>query len=305
MLEDHTAGSPVQEVIWTDLTPPLIREALQEKDVYVGEQVIRDWLDEHGYSLRKMRKILDMGQHQDRDAQFVNIARIKERYLGSDDPILSIDTKKKEWLGTFYRQGRLYTKEGIPAWDHDYQRFALGVVVPYGLYDLKLNQGYVLLGMSKDTSEFATDSIEWWWHEAGQRMYPKAKSLCLLADGGGSNHVDKYLFKEDLQKLACRLGLELRMAHYPPYCSKYNPIERRLFCHLTRAAQGVLFDSVKTVKGLFEKARTKTGLSVVVEMTEKVYEIGRKYSEGFKESMKILFDDYLPKWNYRAVPLLP
>jgi hypothetical protein len=303
VLEGRTAGSPVKpEVVWTDLSVAQIQEQLAEKDLYVCRQVVRDLLAEQGYRLRKMRKVLDMGEHQDRDRQFRNIARIKAEYQASADPIVSIDTKRKEWLGTFYRAGRLYTREGLPAWDHDYQRFATGLVVPYGLYDLKRNIGYVNLGESKDTSEFACDSIEWWWRESGRRLYPEARSVCLLCDGGGSNHVDKYLFKEDLQKLSDRLGLEVRVAHYPPYCSKYNPIERRLFCHLSRAAQGVVFDSIATVKRLFERARTATGLGVVVGTTRKVYELGRKYAEGFKENMKILFDELLPRWNYRAVP---
>lgn len=304
VVEQHAAGSPVKDQTWTDLSVAQIQQRLQEKNLHVCLDVVRDLLDEEGYGLRKMQKYLDMGQHQDRDAQFLNIARIKAEYLASEDPILSIDTKKKEWLGTFYRGGKLYTKRfgQILAWDHDYQRFATGVVVPYGLYDLKRNAGYVNIGTSKDTSELATDSIEWWWRERGQYLYPKAKSVCLLADGGGSNHVDKYLFKEDLQKLSDRIGLEIRMAHYPPYCSKYNPIERRLFCHLTRAAQGVMFDTVETVKYLLEKARTEAGLSVVVAVSHKVYQLGRKYADGFKQNMKILFDDHLPRWNYRAIP---
>lgn len=303
VLQTRTAGSPVRDHTWTDLSVAEIQRRLAQKDLGVCSHVVRDLLAQEGYGLRKMRKVLDMGQHHQRDEQFVNLARIKAEYLASADPILSIDTKKKEWLGTFWRAGRVYASDGITVWDHDYQRFASGVVVPYGLYDLKHNAGYVNLGTSKDTSEFACDSIGWWWHQFGRRLYPNARSVCLLADGGGSNHVDKYLFKEDLQGLSDRLGLEVRMAHYPPYCSKYNPIERRLFCHLTRAAQGVVFDSVATVKRLFESARTQAGLRVVVGTTDKVYQTGRAYSEGFKENMKIAFDEHLPKWNYRAIPL--
>ena len=178
-------------------------------------------------------------------------------------------------------------------------------MIPYGIYDLKRNFGYISLGTSKDTSEFACDSIAWWWTAFGRGLYPGASSICLLCDGGGSNSASKYLFKEDLQELSDRLGVELRVAHYPPYCSKYNPIERRLFCHRTRACQGVLFDSAATVKRLLEKTRTATGLRVVVEVLDKVYQTGRKYSEGFKEDMAIVFDDLLPKWNYRAIPSTP
>jgi hypothetical protein len=306
VLENHTAGSPMrQEVIWTDLTPKEIQTNLMEKDFYVSEYTVRQLLDDQGYRRRQMLKYLDMGQHEGRDAQFLNVARIKGEYLNSANPIISIDTKKKELLGTFYRDGRVYTRQALLAYDHDFPGHAEGVVVPYGVYDLKLNSGYVMLGGGKDTSEFACDSIEWWWREFGRRLYPGARSVCLLCDGGGSNSANKYLFKEDLQGLSDRLGLELRVAHYPPYCSKYNPIERRLFCHMTRACQGVLFDSVATVKRLLERTQTAKGLRVAVGTTDKEYLAGRSYSEGFKENMKVLFDDHLPKWNYRAVPTIP
>jgi hypothetical protein len=303
ILENHTAGSPMkQEVLWTDLTPKEIQEALGERDYYFGLPFIRQLLLEEGYRPLKARKDLEMGCHPDRNAQFENIARLKQEYLASGNPVVSTDTKKRELLGTFYRAGRVYTREGLLAYDHDFPSFSTGVVVPYSIYDLKRNFGYVSLGTSRDTTAFACDSILWWWTNYGQYLYPASKSICLLCDGGGSNSSTKYLFKEDLQRLADTIGLEVRVAHYPPYCSKFNPIERRLFPHMTRAAQGVLFDSVETVKRLFEKTCTQTGLGVVVEIVHKIYETGRKYTEGFKETMKILFDDLLPKWNYRAVP---
>jgi Rhodopirellula transposase DDE domain len=303
VLENHTAGSPMRpEVIWTDLTPKEIQTTLRERDLYVSEDLVRQLLRDHGYRRRQMLKYLDMDQHPDRDAQFVKIARLKEEYLTSGQPILSIDTKKKELLGTFYRDGKVYSRQALLAYDHDFPSYAEGVVIPYGIYDLKRNCGYVSVGTSKDTSEFACDSLAWWWLEHGRRLYAAATSICLLCDGGGSNSASKYLFKEDLQKLSDRLGVEIRVAHYPPYCSKYNPIERRLFCHLTRACQGVLFDSVATVKRLLEKTQTATGLSVIVEVLDKVYQTGRKYTQGFKENMAIRFDDFLPKWNYRAIP---
>lgn len=291
-----------EEVIWTDMSPKEIQADLMEKDLYVSLDTVRQLLEEQGYRRRQMLKYLDMDQHPDRDAQFNNIARIKAEYLNSANPIVSIDTKKKELLGTFYRDGKVYTKQALLAYDHDFPSYASGVVIPYGIYDLKRNLGYISVGTSKDTSEFATDSIAWWWEYFGCKLYPGANSICLLADGGGSNGANKYIFKEDLQKLSDRLGMEIRMAHYPPYCSKYNPIERRLFCHMTRACQGVLFDSVQTVVRLLQKTQTATGLRVIVEVLDKVYQTGRKYTEGFKENMKILFDDLLPKWNYRAVP---
>ena len=158
------------------------------------------------------------------------------------------------------------------------------------------------LGTSHDTSEFACDSLRHWWEGQGRASYPRATSLLLLCDGGGSNSATQYLFKEDLQRLADRVGIEIRVAHYPPYTSKYNPIEHRLFPHLTRACQGVIFHTVELVKGLMERARTATGLEVTVGILDKVYRTGRRYAVDFKETMRIVFDDVLPKWNYRAIP---
>ncbi len=198
--------------------------------------------------------------------------------------------------------GHLLTQGAIETFDHDFPSFAEGVVIPHRLYDVKENEGHVNLGTSHDTGEFACESIERWWEAKGRALYPRARSILLLCDGGGSNSASQYLFKEDLQKLVDRLGIEIRVAHYPPYCSKYNPIEHRLFPHLSRACQGVIFERVGLVKELMEKASTSTGLRVTVDILDKVYRTGRKYAEGFKKGMKIVFDDILPKWNYRAVP---
>ena len=158
------------------------------------------------------------------------------------------------------------------------------------------------MGTPKDTSEFACDSLYQWWQADGQVAYPQAKSLLLLCDGGGSNSASHHIFKEDLQQLAERLGLEIRVAHYPPYTSKYNPIEHRLFSQVSRACRGIIFTAVEQVQHYMAKTHTSTGLKVVVNILNKVYATGRKVAEGFKETMRIVFDDVLPKWNYRAVP---
>ncbi len=218
VLEGHTAGSPMrEEVIWTDLTPKEIQADLMECDLYVSEHIVRQLLRDAGYRVRQMSKYLDMGEHVDRNAQFENIARIKGQYLGSANPIVSIDTKKEELLGTSYRDGKVYCRQPLLAYDHDFPSYAEGKVIPYGVYDLKRDFGYLSVGTSHDTTEFACDSIAWWWTEHGHELYPGADSICLLCDGGGSNSSNKYLFKEDLQGLADRLGVEIRVAHYPPY----------------------------------------------------------------------------------------
>jgi Rhodopirellula transposase DDE domain len=177
-----------------------------------------------------------------------------------------------------------------------------GTVIPHGVYDVGLNRGFVHLNTSHDTSELACDSLAAWWEGHGCAAYPRAEKLLVLCDGGGSNGASRYVFKEQLQGLADRLGVEIRVARYPPYCSKYNPIEHRLFSHLTRACRGVIFRTLETVRHSMPKAGTATGLEVEVSLLAKVYETGRKCAAGFEETMRIVFDEILPKWNYRAVP---
>lgn len=209
---------------------------------------------------------------------------------------------KKEFIGNFYRDGKFYCTETVKVYDHDFSTFSNGVVIPHGIYDVKLNEGYITLGTSKDTSEFCCDCIKEWWENYGKENYLKANSILVLADGGGSNSSRHYIFKEDLQKLVNEIGIEIRMAHYPPYTSKYNPIEHRLFCHVTSACKGAVFSSIDVVKNLIDKTSTSTGLKVFSTIKDKVYATARKVSENFKKNMKIVFDDYLGKWNYRVIP---
>ncbi len=188
--------------------------------------------------------------------------------------------------------------------DHDWASLAEGVAIPHGLYDLSDNIGYIQIGTSHDTSEFACDSIRYWWNTYGKARYPLADSILLLCDGGGSNSSRYYIFKQDLQALVNELGIEIRIAHYPPYTSKYNPIEHRLFPHVSRMCQGMIFEDAQMVKELMEKATTRTGLKVFTAILDKSYQTGRKVAEDFKANMKIVFDEFLPQWNYTAKPEL-
>jgi hypothetical protein len=205
-------------------------------------------------------------------------------------------------IGHFFRPGKLYTQEIIRVNDHDFPSYAEGKVVPHGLYDINQNVGYMTLGMSADTSEFACECVRQWWLTHGCVNYTEATALLLLCDCGGSNNARYYLFKEDLQQLADELNIEIRIAHYPPYTSKYNPIEHRLFPHITNACKGVVFKSIELVNELMAEAKTTTGLKVFSTILNKTFETGHKVADDFKETMKIQFDDYLPKWNYVAVP---
>lgn len=237
-----------------------------------------------------------------RNEQFEYIAKQKAIYWSTNNPILSMDTKKKEQIGNFYREGRLLTTGEIQAFDHDFKSFSEGVIIPHALYDLKRNHGFINIGTSRDTTEFACDSIRNWWYKQGQFNYPHASSILILCDGGGSNSSRYYIFKQDLQDLVNEIGIEIRIAHYPPYCSKYNPVEHRLFPHVTRACQGMLFKTTEFVRDLISKTKTKRGLSVTVDILDRVYETKRSATEQFKLNMPIVFDDILPQWNYRAIP---
>ena len=205
-------------------------------------------------------------------------------------------------IGNFYRPGKLYTTEVVRVNDHDFESLADSKIVPHGLYDIHRKSGYIVLGTSHDTSEFACACIRHWWLNYGQLDYPKATSILLLCDCGGSNNARHAIFKEDLQKLADELAIEIRIAHYPPYTSKYNPIEHRLFPHITKACSGVIFTSVERVKAVISKAKTSQGLKVFISIMDRVFETGRKVADGFKENITIEFDPFLPKWNYVAIP---
>mgnify|MGYP000853814667 FL=1 len=303
VLEVRTAGDPDEEdILWTDLSPRQIAEAVTDMGTPVSPPVVQDWMEGQRLARHKIEKVLPGGQSSDRDTQFLRIAELKAEYLMAGNPVFSVDTKAKEHLGQLFRKGRVWTQQAFQAFDHDFPSWATGVIIPHGIYDLVRNRGHLNLGLSHDTSQFACDSFRWYWNRIGQRCYPNATSILLLCDCGGSNSAAQYLFKHDLQALVDDLGIEIRVAHYPSYCSKFNPIERRFFPHVARACQGMLFDTLDVVVRLMRKASTRTGLQTTVNVIRRVYETGRKVADTFKAAMPILFDHVLPKWNYVAQP---
>jgi hypothetical protein len=290
------------DVLWTDLSLPQLAQELAQRGTPLSPPTIKQWLTEHDLGQRKMAKTVHGGHSPDRNTQFEHIAALRADYEAAGNPIFSIDTKKKEHLGGLYRAGRVYGQEAFRAFDHDFPSWGTGVVIPHGIWDLRRNHGHINLGLSHDTSEFACESFRWFWFRSGRWRYPNATSILWLCDAGGSNSARQYLFKQDLQRLVNTIGVEIRVAHYPAYCSKFNPIEHRFFPHVTRACAGVLFDTLETVVHLMRKTATKTGLTVTVHVMKKLYETGRKVSRAFKTHLPLLFDAVLPKWNYRALP---
>jgi hypothetical protein len=217
VLRRHTAGDPMrEEVKWTNLSKREIADRLAKTSTPVSVNIVTQLLDEADFHRRKLRKTLALGNAPRRNDQFEHIAELVDQYETSANPVLSMDTKKKEPLGPYYRPGMLFAPEEVPVYDHDFLHAAKGVLYPHGLYDLKQNVGHLYLGLSHDTSQFACDNVYRWWMRFGRWEYPDATSLLLLCDCGGSNDYRRYLFKQSLQMLADRLQLTVRVAHYPP-----------------------------------------------------------------------------------------
>jgi hypothetical protein len=305
VVKNNTAGSPMDESIkWTNLSRRQIAEGLAEYGFGVSVTVVDQLLDKHNFRRRQAFKT-EAGKKNipHRDEQFKKIEVLKQQYYDQGNPVMSMDVKKKELIGNFFRSGKLYTTETLRVNDHDFESLSEGKVIPHGLYDLARNIGYITLGTSRDTSEFACVCIRNWWLNYGTYDYPDATSILLLCDCGGSNNARYYIFKEDLQKLSNELKIEIRIAHYPPYTSKYNPIEHRLFPHITRACQGLIFKTVELVREAIDRTTTSTGLKVFTSVVDQVFATGRKVADGFKENMKLKFDELLPQWNYVASPL--
>jgi hypothetical protein len=278
-------------------------QSFAEKGLATSRFIVKQLVKMKGLALRKMSKVMTLKEVANRDQQFRYIGERQAEFRSKGFPILSIDTKKKEFIGQFYRNGKSYCQEAVKVYDHDFPSLAKGVVIPHGIYDVVKNKGYLSLGKSKDTSEFLCDNLRHHWQNSISRDYPEATQMLLLMDGGGSNSCLHYIVKEDLQKLANELGIKITIAHYPAYCSKYNPIEHRLFPHLQRSWEAMVFENYEIIKEQAGKTTTEKGLKVVAWINEKLYQNGRKYSENFKETMTIVFDEVLPKWNYQIQPL--
>lgn len=303
MVDTYTAGDPVQDgVLWTNLRRPEIAARLSDEGFPVSVTVVDRLLEEFEMDHREPQKIKTMKQHPDRNAQFEHIAKLKQEYLESGDPVLSMDTKRREMLGEYARPGRLLSSGRLRAWDHDFPIHSPGIVIPHGLFDGRLNEGYLHLGVSHDTSQFAADALLDWWRTYGQQRYPRAENLLLLCDAGGSNSYRRLAFKQELQRVADKSGLWIRVAHYPPGCSKYNPIEHRLFPHVTRECQGLFLTSVNQVRDLMRKATTTTGLRTFARTLSRYYELGKKALIKTATDLCLAFDDVLPQWNYILCP---
>lgn len=303
-LETHTAGSPVNPgELWTNRSAGALADELAEQGHAVDRKTVEQILKrELKLGRRQTTKKLTMDESADRDAQFQRVQAYKAKFLKQGFSVLSIDTKKKELLGKFFRRGPAWTNADVRAWDHDFPSYSWGKVIPYGVYDLPRNESLMYLAQGFDTGQLAVDAVRRWWYRLGQWKYPGDAPILLLADCGGSNGYRVPLFREQLQLLANRLGKVIRVCHIPPYCSKYNPIDHRLFCHVTRSLQGLLLRNMDLVRTAIAGTTTRTGLRVATELARKLYPKGIKASPEYLENETVIRDKLLPKYNYRFEP---
>lgn len=301
----HTAGLPQDEnVIWVSLTVPQITREMIEKGCDVSEYIARQILESLGYRHRSFRKDIQMRDVEGRDAQFKNIAAIREQAAAAGLPIISIDTKKKELVGNFKRDGKVLCIGQPRSLDHDFATFSEAQIVPHGIYDVTTNTGYMTIGTSHDTSKFVCDNIERVWNNHLQKQYPDARTLVILCDGGGSNSSSHRIVKQDFMDLATELNMNLLVLHYPPYCSKYNPIEHRLFSQITRSWSGAPLLSVENAAERARATTTITGLTVHVDINDKTYDIKRPINESYDKMLKqrVVYQEGSSKWTYLVKP---
>jgi transposase len=304
LVEPTTRGDPMSPLRWTCKSTPRLAQELAEMGHEVSQRSVCDLLAELGYSLQSVRKTREGGQNPDRDAQFQHIAKIAAQYQAAGDPVISVDTKKKELVGDFKNAGQEWQPKGEPekVRVHDFIDPELGKVAPYGVYDIAANQGWVSVGIDHDTAEFAVESIRRWWKEMGRPRYPTAHRLLITADCGGSNGYRVRLWRLELQNLADELNLTIQVCHFPPGTSKWNKIEHRMFCHITNNWRGRPLISREVVVNLIGGTTTDTGLQIRSQLDENSDEAGIKVKDAELANLAIERDEFHGEWNYRLRP---
>ena len=306
LLDPVTRGDPMSPLRWTCKSTPKLATELRAIGHEVSQATVWRLLDELDYSMQSNRKSREGGSHADRNAQFEFINSSVKDLLARGLPAISVDTKKKELVGCFKNGGQEWEKKGSPTevdvYDFPNKQLGVGKVSPYGVYDMARNEGWVSVGITHDTAEFAGESIRRWWLRMGQRVYPKAKELLITADGGGSNGVRVRLWKVVLRKLSDELGLTIHMRHFPPGTSKWNKIEHRMFCHITENWRARPLTDHLTVVNLIAHAGTSKGLTIQAELDESQYETGKTVSDEEMAKLRITRCAVHGEWNYSFAP---
>ena len=304
LIDPSTRGDPMAPLLWTCKSTRNLADGLRALGHQVSHQTVGRLLVELGYSLQSNRKTEEGKDHPDRDAQFGHINAKVRSFQRRGQPVVSVDTKKKENVGNYRNSGREWEPEGQPrrVKSKDFPDKELGKVAPYGVYDLTANEGWVSVGISHDTAEFAVESVKRWWYWMGRPTYPEAKELLITADGGGSNGSRNRLWKFCLQELANETGLQITVCHFPPGTSKWNKIEHRMFCHITENWRGRPLVSRAVIVNLIGSTKTREGLRVRAELDTNTYEKGIKVTKQEMESVRLEKDKFHGNWNYTIKP---
>ncbi len=304
-LVDPTAkGDPMSPLRWTSKSVRNISDALGKQGFQASYKTVSRLLHEMGYSLQANRKSLEGSSHEDRDEQFQYINESVKAGLRFNEPVISVDTKKKENIGNFKNGGQEIAQQGKPVKvnGHDFPDKRLGKVSPYGIYDIGKNNGWVSVGISADTAEFAVNTIRTWWYRMGVLSYSEAAELIITADCGGSNGYRVRLWKMELQKFADESGLKIKVHHFPPGTSKWNKIEHRLFSYISKNWRGKPLITRETVINLIANTRTEKGLEIQATLDENLYDKGKKVTDIDFSTINIQGHSFHPEWNYSIIP---
>ena len=304
LMEENTAGDPMSLLRWTNKSTARIAAELTRQGHRASDETVRRRLRELGYSLQANVKTLEGSSPPERDAQFRYLNAQVRKFLARGEPVLSVDTKKKERVGAFKNPGRTWRPQGTPQAVnmYDYPTLGMGTAIPYGAYDVQRDEGFVNVGTSHDTAEFAVESLRRWWRVFGRQHYPRTRALLVSADGGGSNGSRNRAWKYYLQHLADELGLRITVCHYPPGTSKWNKIEHRMFSFISLNWKGQPLVSYETVLNLLGATRTRTGLRVKAKLDARVYEAGLKIPEEEMQRINLKPHEVHPAWNYTISP---
>ena len=302
LLEDTTAGDPITGAKWTRKTIRQLSEELRQKGLRVGRTTVRRLLKARHYALRTNRKRLTAESAPQRDRQMRYIARLRRAFQKAGKPVISVDAKKRELVGNFKNAGRTWRQRPLDVLETDFRSAATGIALPYGIYDSARNTGYVVIGVSHETAEFAVAAIRAWWVEVGQRAYPDQDHLLIQADDGGANDSRSWLWKASLQALADEFGLTMTVTHYPAGASKWNLIEHRLFCFISLNWAGQPLVSYRTILNFIRTTHTQSGLTCQAKLDRTHYETGLKITAEERASINLKPRHLFPNWNYTIAP---
>jgi len=305
LVDGSTYGDPERVLSYTTESMRKIERELKKQGIKVSHVTVGEILSSMGYSKQSNQKMQQVGDpHPDRNVQFEHINTTASGYIEAGDPVISVDTKKRENIGNFKNNGQEYRKSGDPrkVLDHDFPIKELGKISPYGVYNLNHNIGFVNLGVSNDTSEFAVESISRWWETVGKHTFPNKKKIYITCDSGGSNGCKRRTWKYQLQQFADRTGLEIEVSHFPTGTSKWNKVEHRLFCYISKNWQGKPLVDVQTAVDLIGSTRTTTGLEVICVRDDSEYQLAKKVSDDEFDAIAIHNIPPFKSWNYKILP---